>query len=123
MSYEPTNWKTGDVITADKLNKLETAVTQGGGGEVFKVNMNVSGNTATLDASYNDIVAAVETGKTVLLATEDIEPGIHMILYLIGYSVNLDSFIVFFLNVGASMQFQANTADEPLTLASEQHGS
>jgi len=23
MSYEPTNWKNGDVITAQKLNKLE----------------------------------------------------------------------------------------------------
>ena len=24
MSYEPTNWKTGDIITAEKLNKIET---------------------------------------------------------------------------------------------------
>lgn len=24
MAYEPTNWKTGDVITAEKLNKIET---------------------------------------------------------------------------------------------------
>ena len=23
MAYEPTEWKSGDVITADKLNKIE----------------------------------------------------------------------------------------------------
>ncbi len=32
MSYEPTNWKTGDVITAEKLNKLEDGVASGGSG-------------------------------------------------------------------------------------------
>lgn len=26
MGYEPTNWKTGDVITAEKLNKIEDGV-------------------------------------------------------------------------------------------------
>ena len=26
MAYEPTTWNTGDVITADKLNKLEQGV-------------------------------------------------------------------------------------------------
>ena len=30
MSYEPTNWKTGDVVTSAKLNKLENAVANGG---------------------------------------------------------------------------------------------
>ena len=26
MAYEPTEWKTGDVITAEKMNKLEQGV-------------------------------------------------------------------------------------------------
>jgi hypothetical protein len=30
MSYTPTNWATGDVITAVKLNKLEQGVAAGG---------------------------------------------------------------------------------------------
>lgn len=30
MAYEPTNWKTGDVVTSAKLNKLENAVANGG---------------------------------------------------------------------------------------------
>lgn len=32
MSYEPTNWKTGDVVTSAKLNKLEQGVAGGGSG-------------------------------------------------------------------------------------------
>lgn len=34
MGYEPTNWKTGDVITAEKLNKLEDGVGNAGGSGV-----------------------------------------------------------------------------------------
>ena len=35
MSYEPTIWQTGDVITAEKLNKIEQALYElsGGGGD------------------------------------------------------------------------------------------
>ena len=32
MAYTPTNWQNGDVITADKLNKLENGVASAGGG-------------------------------------------------------------------------------------------
>lgn len=28
MSYTPTNWKSGDVITAEKLNNIESGITQ-----------------------------------------------------------------------------------------------
>ena len=31
MAYTPTNWQTGDTITAEKLNKLENGVASGGG--------------------------------------------------------------------------------------------
>lgn len=31
MSYEPTNWKSGDVVTSAKLNKLEQGVADAGG--------------------------------------------------------------------------------------------
>lgn len=31
MSYEPTNWQAGDIVTSAKLNKLEQGVANGGG--------------------------------------------------------------------------------------------
>ncbi len=32
MSYEPTTWAIGDIITATKLNKMEQGIANGGGG-------------------------------------------------------------------------------------------
>lgn len=31
MSYEPTNWKSGDIVTSAKLNKIEQGIAAGGG--------------------------------------------------------------------------------------------
>ena len=31
MSYEPTNWKDGDLVTSAKLNKMEQGIANGGG--------------------------------------------------------------------------------------------
>ena len=49
MNYEPTVWKTGDVVTSGKLNKLENAVANGGGILVINSQNN------TLDKTYQEI--------------------------------------------------------------------
>lgn len=42
MAYEPTNWSDGDIVTAEKLNKIEQGVTNAGagsgGGMVVEIN-------------------------------------------------------------------------------------
>lgn len=63
MSYTPTNWKAGDVITSEKLNKLENGVAGSGGGALI-VNDNDSG---TLDKTWQEISDAVEAGSVVLV--------------------------------------------------------
>ena len=65
MSYTPTNWQTGDVVTADKLNKIENGVANGGG--VLILESNISENTIELNASYNDIKEAVLSGKNIFI--------------------------------------------------------
>lgn len=35
MAYTPTEWQTGDVVTAEKLNKLEEGVLAASGGKLF----------------------------------------------------------------------------------------
>lgn len=50
MSYTPTNWKTGDVVTSEKLNKLENGVATAGG--VLVVNASESG---MLDHTWQEI--------------------------------------------------------------------
>ena len=46
MSYTPTNWQTGDTITADRLNNMEGGIASANEGEILHI-------TATEDASQN----------------------------------------------------------------------
>lgn len=62
MSYEPTTWKSGDVVTSSKLNKMEKGIEDanaggGGGGGVLRVGMDME--TMALDKTYAEIVGAV----------------------------------------------------------------
>ena len=61
MSYEPTNWKDGDLVTSAKLNKLEQGVANGGGGMLVVNCTRVTddqGTTFTLDKTWKQIYDA-----------------------------------------------------------------
>ena len=79
MSYTKTTWETGDVITAEKLNKIEDQVaaneeaisSAGGDDSVFIVNIDAEDNsgtiTATADKTRQEMSAAVEAGKPIII--------------------------------------------------------
>lgn len=62
MAYTKTNWKDGDVISAEKMNKIEQGIedagTSGGSSDVLVVDV----GTATFSKMYQ----AVQDGKAVL---------------------------------------------------------
>lgn len=73
MAYTPTNWKCGDVVTAELLNKLEEAVEdlsiaidgEGGGSEPLVVGITIEADTPsagqrtyTLDKTWQEIADA-----------------------------------------------------------------
>ena len=67
MAYSPTEWKTGDVISAEKLNKLENGVAGGGGGGssgLFPITLtwNADWSTASLNKTFAEIKTAIESG-------------------------------------------------------------
>ena len=64
MAYEPTNWKSGDVVTSAKLNKLEQAVASGG---VMVVNATFDGGVATLDKTWQEIYDDIASGSFVYI--------------------------------------------------------
>lgn len=65
MSYTPTNWKSGDVVTSTKLNKLEQGVANaGGGGSALVVTLNVA--EGTLDKTWEEIYEAFGTTGAVI---------------------------------------------------------
>jgi hypothetical protein len=66
MSYTPTNWVTGDVITADKLNNMESGIA--GAGRTFLVTVTVDENNKfTLNKTCGEIKAALMAGSLVCL--------------------------------------------------------
>lgn len=70
MSYEPTNWKSGDTITSAKLNKLENGLAEasgGGGGGVLVVHS----TNGTLDKTWKEIHDAMGTSLAILLADSE----------------------------------------------------
>ena len=70
MSYTPTVWKDGDVVTSTKLNKLEqgVAAASGGGGSAFIVDLiwDDTEQKYTTETGIADILAAAEAGKSVM---------------------------------------------------------
>lgn len=66
MSYTPTNWKAGDIITSERLNKLENGVAGAGGGGVLVVNFVEDGETMRLDKTAGELWAAIESSSILL---------------------------------------------------------
>ena len=63
MAYEPTNWKTGDVVTSSKLNKLEM-------GLAISVNIltitEVSEGNYSVPMQFSNIVEVMEMGGIII---------------------------------------------------------
>lgn len=68
MAYTPTTWQTGDTVTSEKLNKLETGV-QSASSPTFPVEFTVTGTGAgtevTCNKTYQQIADAYTSGKHV----------------------------------------------------------
>ena len=62
MSYTPTNWQTGDTVTAEKLNKMEGGIELANDAFVIKLTPTNQDFSGTIDKTYDEIVAAVNSG-------------------------------------------------------------
>lgn len=98
MSYTPTEWDNGDVITAAKLNKIEQGISEVsnssgscGGLEPLIVTAEMSHSGVTVDKTYAEIVAAVEAGRAVYARAGDDTNG-WSVLPFSGYQQANDRF-------------------------------
>ncbi len=57
MTYIPTDWKIGDTITAEKLNKLENAIAN-----IKSSGLLVTITNNVMDKTAREIIEAVENG-------------------------------------------------------------
>lgn len=67
MAYTPTNWGTGDTVTATKLNKLEQGVANAGSALVCTCANNVSLNAYALDKTVAEIYDAYNEGTPIFI--------------------------------------------------------
>lgn len=79
MSYTPTNWQTGDTVTAEKLNKLEQGVSDAGGGivvasaevgeELFSIDYE-NPLSISLDKTYEELYSATYSAIHIYIKSE-----------------------------------------------------
>lgn len=72
MSYTPTNWQTGDTITADKLNNMEQAIANAGGAVIVGYTFSTADGTLTFDKTWQELYNSMAAGS-VCIATFDPE--------------------------------------------------
>ena len=64
--YTPTEWATGDVITAEKLNNMESGIERLDASKLFIVKFdNIFTENISCDKTYEEIKSAFENGKTI----------------------------------------------------------
>ena len=74
MAYIPTEWETGDVITAEKLNKAENGIAAATT-IICTVEFNEEHSSATIDTAYSKIKADFLAGKNIIFQTIDADNG------------------------------------------------
>lgn len=105
MAYTPTVWATGDIITAEKLNKMEQGIENAGIPQFFVVHGTVAldQHTATLDKTYEEMVSAVSAGA-IIIAIVEFAYGFTGTFYMSGTPVSTetgDILDIFCVNTGS----------------------
>lgn len=95
MSYTPTEWAKGDVVTSAKLNKLEQGVADAV--FVFAFLYDDKTHTYSADKPYADILAAYESGIPIFCATFEGDK-LHGVSYVEGEGFFVEDFA--FNNIG-----------------------
>ena len=113
MSYSPTNWKNGDIVTAEKLNNLENGVQEALAGGVLFVPCNLDlGMKYTLTATKTagEIYTAAQNGALIVFSYT----AEASIVYLLPIEVTFadDAGYVFNLNSEFIPQLSAPTAED-----------
>lgn len=88
MAYTPTEWTSGDIVTAAKLNHIEQGVVNAGGIQITATETETS---ITLDSSYNDLKQMLLSGSTPFFIMTTVEQGYEIILRYEIYTISYES--------------------------------
>ena len=116
MSYTPTTWKDGDLVTSAKLNKIENGIVGASGLFIIHEEWQEENNEYSLtdNVSYNDVKNALLSGKLPILL-DIYDEGISSD-YFSSIDYEDDTYRVIFKDT----TLIAEDPDEPLQIQSEE---
>lgn len=113
MSYTPTQWETGDIVTAEKLNKLENGVAAAGSGGALFVNMTEDGDASVLDKTWKEIDDALADGTPVfIMEVETIDVATQRTIHLVSGTISLPQMSLYGVTAGyreSTVEFATNS--------------
>lgn len=123
MSYTPTEWATGDVITADKLNNMESGIV--GAGLIFELNLIQTDDThARLSMTWGEIKSLAQNHKVPLLFVGVSQDQLISPAYSLceGIQINTDGGGAIYFRISSEpLPFEADTDDDyPVTSVGNQ---
>ena len=65
MSYTPTNWQTGDTVTAERLNKMEQGIAAAADPFIVNLTPTAQDLSGTMDKTPAEIYEAFQAGKKI----------------------------------------------------------
>lgn len=68
MSYTPTNWQTGDTVTAEKLNNMESGIELGANLFVITLTPTAQDLSGTMDKTPEEINSAILDGLRIMFS-------------------------------------------------------
>lgn len=71
MSYTPTNWQSGDIITSAKLNKMEQGIANGGGVLLVTASYDDTSDGLICDKTGDEVKTAFLNGLNVILHVQE----------------------------------------------------
>ena len=114
MSYTPTSWKTGDTITAEKLNKMESGI-EAASDSRYVVNFDDS--LQQTDKTFREVKNAFLAGKNVVIRFErDYKERFLTLLSIIYPLEDGGEYDEYSIEVGNSTMY-AVTIDDYLVIA------
>jgi len=89
MAYEPTQWRSGDTITSERLNKMEQGIAGGGSGEFYALHTSQTVTPAETEGGKPTItyssVELREDGLPICLIVDNASDGDNTTYARVGF--------------------------------------
>lgn len=114
MSYEPTTWKTGDIVSSEGLNKIENGIASC---NPLIIGTDSSATGFVLDKTWQEIYDAIKAGRTAVLVMEMLDHQGNLnamaspVIGIYGAGTSYKLWIYNYFDAAAVWNFVANSAD------------